>query len=141
MQIREQYPKMNTDFDPLIKYMELLQKRTESTLVASVVQAVETCKTEINENLNDEIALVTTSVNEIKMDLSKLEKSVDVKLRSIQSSVEEAEKKADEALSRARKIEEGSRLEKSHQGPGAPQNGHSASLSSALSQLTKQRER
>lgn len=104
-QIRNHLPKVSADFNSLIKYMDLVLKRTELSSVASVVKAGESCKDEINGNVNEAITSVSSSVKDIKKDLSNMEKFMEEKIGSMQNRLVEAERRADEAVNEMRRIE------------------------------------
>lgn len=94
------------ELKPLAKYLELLQKNSQKTLIAAVVKSVKLCKSEIKGNLNEMIASLKTSVEDIKGSFHQLEKSVDEKIGKIQQKVEKAESMADAAIRETKELEQ-----------------------------------
>lgn len=90
------------DMKEVLKHLEMLQERTEANMATAIVQAVEKSKHEINEN----IGLLTTSVLNIRSDLTNFEEKYNTRFETIESKIAETGKKSDLALSEVKRLEQ-----------------------------------
>lgn len=95
-------PVENMNMKEVLKHIEMLQERTESNMAASIEQAVDKSKKEINENIDS----LSQSILSIRSDFSSFEQKYNEKFETIESKILESAKKSDLACSEVKKVEQ-----------------------------------
>lgn len=87
--------------EDLFKHLNGLHNKTQQ----SMKEMMDSCKTEINENLNKKINLLSDDMKNIKSEMSKIEKVFEDKISGVQGSVKSLETKVEGTCKDLKKLE------------------------------------
>lgn len=104
MEAEGKCPTVSAEYEPLVKYMEFLQTRTENKLISTMVKTVDSCKSELNESMGNMFTKITESVEDVKKNLVQLEKTVEEKIGSLRQNVASVEELANRAINQIKEI-------------------------------------
>lgn len=94
------------DRSSILKHMEALQKNTEIAMTAAIKQAVDSSKCEINKNMNGLISTLTTSIDEVKRELSEMEDTFSNRLENVETDLMNINHKVQNSVADIGRIEQ-----------------------------------
>lgn len=102
------------DLKSIIEHMESIQKRSDKAMADSIKEAIENSKCEINQNTNGLITTLTTNVNDIRRDLSKMENVFNTRLQKIELDMTGISQRVQETSADVARIEKATATDLNH---------------------------
>lgn len=100
--------KKEINMEELIKLMNQFHSRTEN----SVKEMVDTCKSEINSNLDTKVNSLKEEMKQIKCEVKKLESTFEEKIKTVESAMANLDNKIEETATELKSVERVARGEK-----------------------------